>query len=111
MSIEEQNQKKINLSFSLSKALNSRNLNHRIFIVKKMKRNGLLEKKQLKLKTVLRKGRWTKEEHIRFIKACLLYGSKWRKVILLNINIFHVIFPLNFFSKLFYEMSERVIRN
>ena len=45
-----------------------------------MKRNGLLEKKQLKLKTSLSKGRWTREEHIRFIRACLFHGSKWRKV-------------------------------
>ena len=26
------------------------------------------------------KGRWIKEEHIRFIKGCLLYGNDWKKV-------------------------------
>lgn len=57
-----------------------RNLKVKIFSIKKMKRNGLLEKKQLKLITALKKGRWTREEHKRFLKACLLYGSKWRKV-------------------------------
>ena len=25
-------------------------------------------------------GRWNKEEHIRFIKGCLLYGNNWKKV-------------------------------
>ncbi len=58
-----------------------RNLKAKIFSIKKMKRNGLLEKKQLKLRTALKKGRWTREEHTRFLRACLLYGSKWKKVI------------------------------
>ena len=26
------------------------------------------------------KGRWIKEEHIRFIKGCLLYGNDWKKI-------------------------------
>ena len=25
-------------------------------------------------------GRWNQEEHIRFIKGCLLYGNNWKKV-------------------------------
>ena len=25
-------------------------------------------------------GRWTNEEHIRFLKGCLLYGNNWKKV-------------------------------
>jgi hypothetical protein len=25
-------------------------------------------------------GRWQPEEHVRFIKGCLLYGNNWRKV-------------------------------
>lgn len=58
-----------------------RYLKAKIFAIKKMKRNGLLERKQLKLKITLKKGRWTREEHVRFLKACLLHGSKWKKVI------------------------------
>jgi len=71
---ENQKYKKLNLPY-ISKIAKIK-----IFSIKKMKRNGLLEKKQLKLRTILKRGRWTKEEHIRFIKACLLYGSKWKKV-------------------------------
>ena len=26
------------------------------------------------------KGRWIKEEHISFIKGCLLYGNDWKKI-------------------------------
>ncbi len=67
----------------------------KIFSIKKMKRNGLLEKKQLKLRRILRKGRWTREEHSRFLKACLLYGSKWRKV---NIQSLVYFSPKDIFS-------------
>jgi len=28
----------------------------------------------------LRQGRWTKEEHFRFLEALKLYGKEWRKV-------------------------------
>ena len=41
---------------------------------------------QFKNKNIIRKnkinskGRWIKEEHIRFIKGCLLYGNDWKKV-------------------------------
>jgi len=59
----------------------NKNIIAKVFSIKKMKRNGLLEKKQLKLRTLLKKGRWSKEEHTRFLKSCLLYGSKWKKVI------------------------------
>jgi len=58
------------------------NLDDKIFSIRKMKRNGLLEKKQLKLRIALKKGRWTIEEHTGFLKACLIYGSKWKKVFL-----------------------------
>lgn len=27
-----------------------------------------------------KKGRWDKYEHLRFMNACLRYGSKWKKV-------------------------------
>lgn len=64
-----------------------RNLKAKIFCIKKMKRNGLLEKKQLKLRTALTNGRWTRDEHRRFLKACLLFGSKWKKVILYHCNL------------------------
>ena len=31
----------------------------------------------------LQNGRWNSDEHIRFIKGCLLYGNNWKKVIFL----------------------------
>ncbi len=30
--------------------------------------------------SVLKQGRWTREEHFRFIEALKLYGKEWRKV-------------------------------
>lgn len=28
----------------------------------------------------IRQGRWLTQEHIRFVKGCLLYGNNWKKV-------------------------------
>jgi hypothetical protein len=53
----------------------------KVFVSKKLKRNGLLEKKRLKLSSKLKRGRWDKTEHANFIRACVTYGSKWKKVI------------------------------
>lgn len=32
------------------------------------------------IKSSFNNGRWTKEEHFKFINACLKYGSNWKKV-------------------------------
>ncbi len=51
-----------------------------IFGIKKYHRNGLLEKKIMKVKNTLNTGKWTKDEHVAFIRAGLMYGSDWKKV-------------------------------
>ncbi len=43
-----------------------------------MKRNDLFEK-NFNLRIILKNGRWTKEEYVRFIKSYLLFGRKWKK--------------------------------
>ena len=35
-----------------------------------------------------RNGRWLPNEHMRFLKGCLLYGNNWKKVILINSCLF-----------------------
>jgi hypothetical protein len=47
-----------------------------IFKTKKLKRNGLLERKSIKMNV----GRWTNEEHQIFLEACLKYGPNWKLV-------------------------------
>jgi hypothetical protein len=49
-----------------------------IFLTKKTQRKADID---TKLKET--KGRWTSEEHLRFIEVCLRYGCNWRKVRLL----------------------------
>lgn len=51
-----------------------------IFLTRKLKRNGLLEKRIIKKNGKIKTGRWEKDEHSRFINACLTYGPDWRKV-------------------------------
>ncbi len=51
-----------------------------IFQLKKLKRNGLLEKKIIKKTGIINTGRWTHEEHVRFMESCFKHGAKWNKV-------------------------------
>jgi hypothetical protein len=46
------------------------------------------EKRRIRLLSSkeIKEGRWTFEEHDRFLKACYLYGSDWRKVYFLNLG-------------------------
>jgi hypothetical protein len=53
----------------------------KIFRCKKLKRNGLLEKKLIKKDSNIQTGRWTKDEHVKFMSACLAHGPMWKKVI------------------------------
>jgi hypothetical protein len=53
----------------------------RIFKTKKLKRNGLLERKTIKKVGSMNVGRWKKEEHHKFLTACLKYGPDWKKVL------------------------------
>jgi hypothetical protein len=58
---------------------------YKIFLSKKLKRNGLLEKKTILMNSKIKVGRWTKEEHKLFLIACNMYGPQWKKVrILIN---------------------------
>jgi hypothetical protein len=43
-----------------------------VFLVNKIKRKNITQKAI--------KGRWAKDEHIAFIKACLKYGCNWKEV-------------------------------
>lgn len=52
----------------------------RIFKTKKLKRNGLLEKKSIIKIGGMNVGRWKKEEHHKFMNACLEHGPDWKKV-------------------------------
>jgi len=51
-----------------------------LFLIKKFKRPILLTKRNLKLQKVFKKGHWTKDEHLRFVRACIFYGKDWKKV-------------------------------
>ena len=51
-----------------------------IFLIKKYHRNGLLEKKKMKLQKILISGKWSREEHKSFVKASIKYGANWKKV-------------------------------
>lgn len=47
---------------------------------------------------LIQNGRWRNEEHIRFIKGCLLFANNWKKVSLsYNINYYLpiIIFSIN----------------
>ncbi len=46
----------------------------KVFIIKKVKKAQSLDSESFT------KGRWTKQEHKDFIKACLKYGSNWKEV-------------------------------
>jgi SHAQKYF class myb-like DNA-binding protein len=39
-----------------------------------------IEQKPMKQNQSIRQGRWTKEEHYRFLEALKLYGKEWKKV-------------------------------
>jgi hypothetical protein len=53
----------------------------KIFRIRKYKRDGLLEKKLIiKENQNIQLGRWTREEHQKFIRACLKHGKRWQKV-------------------------------
>ena len=39
-----------------------------------------LAKKMILNGTVYKQGRWTKDEHFRFLEALKLYGKEWKKV-------------------------------
>ncbi len=53
---------------------------NKIFLIKKYYRNGLLEKKIMHKRKILKTGKWTKDEHLRFVDAGIKYGTEWRKV-------------------------------
>ena len=57
---------------------NTENTNNQIFISFKV--NNTIEKPKIILNSSLNNGRWTIEEHKKFIEACLAYGSNWKKV-------------------------------
>ena len=67
-----------------------------IFSSKKLKRNGLLERKILKKNAMFKVGRWTKDEHLKFIEGCRLYGAQWKMVIKFLIFILKIIYFLIF---------------
>lgn len=52
----------------------------KIFLLKKSNRNVNSEKRNSKYNTRSAIGRWTKQEHQKFMKACLEYGNNWKKV-------------------------------
>ena len=45
-----------------------------------------IEKPKILQNSSLNNGRWTFEEHKKFIDSCLTYGSNWKKVIKKNEN-------------------------
>ena len=52
-----------------------------IFKICKYKRDGLLDKKHSKSENLNKNvGKWTKEEHQKFIRACLKHGKRWQMV-------------------------------
>jgi SHAQKYF class myb-like DNA-binding protein len=53
---------------------------NKIFKIRKNKRRGLLEKKIMRFNKTINQGRWTREEHVIFIKACLKHGANWFKI-------------------------------
>ena len=55
--------------------INSQSINLCKKINEQFKNKNIIKKNKINSK-----GRWIKEEHIRFIKECLLYGNDWKKV-------------------------------
>ena len=55
--------------------INSQSINLCKKINEQFKNKNIIKKNKINSK-----GRWIKEEHIRFIKGCLLYGNDWKKV-------------------------------
>jgi hypothetical protein len=52
------------------------------------KRLGMIMKNKIRLDTLRSQGyhtgKWTQEEHIQFLHACLKHGNNWTRVILFN---------------------------
>ncbi len=65
----------INSQNSEIQNINSLSINLTNKINEEFKNKNIIKKNKINSK-----GRWIKEEHIRFIKGCLLYGNDWKKV-------------------------------
>jgi hypothetical protein len=63
-----------------SQQLNHNDSSIKLFSFKKINDNRTLRRIKVIEKPQIR-GRWTKEEHIKFLQACTLYGNDWRRVI------------------------------
>jgi len=63
-----------------------------IFKICKYKRDGLLDKEHAKSEYISKNvGKWTKEEHQKFIRACLKHGKQWQMVkFLINCIIYNI---------------------
>jgi hypothetical protein len=51
------------------------------FKSKKLQSYDLLEENENKKMGIINTGRWKKEEHQKFISACLEHGPNWKKVL------------------------------
>ncbi len=65
-------------------SLSETNSKRQIFLIKKYHRKGLLEKKIMKTSNNMNMGKWSREEHNKFIRASLKHGTNWKKVNLLR---------------------------
>ena len=79
------NKKKINQNHKLKMITSNlqNSSNNIIFnseIVNSLTTPTISQNSQLKIDMNHSEGRWTTEEHIRFLKGCLLYSNNWKKV-------------------------------